>query len=231
MGFLDGLLEYFLLIILCILFSYVAISFLERFVHKYFMHRKLPKFVYRIVPDIIWVFESHAVRHHGKWYREFDFEPDPEGRYDNILIRPLDTLSGILIASPVILLFFIISPLLGGILLLMGLLHSRLWNMLHSQMHIPKPVFFAQWKIYQYLACYHYMHHQRTNKNFNIVFPLADYLLGSLAKPRLRDLRQMLYLGYLTPRSTKVAARVAGKRNIAEKRRTELLRLSDSISA
>jgi len=62
------------------------------------------------------------------------------------------------------------------------------------------------------------MHHQLTNKNYNIVFPLADYIVGTNVKPRIGDLCQMLYLGYLTPRSARVKAKVevrraAGARN------------------
>ena len=38
------------------------------------------------------------------------------------------------------------------------------------------------------------MHHRRTNRNFNVVIPLADHLLGTVVKPGLADLREMLRL-------------------------------------
>ena len=75
--------------------------------------------------------------------------------------------------------------------------HNRLWNALHRQMHIPEDVFFKDWKVYRFLARYHFMHHQMNGRNFNVVCPLADFVLCRTAKPRVRDIRNMLTLGLL----------------------------------
>ena len=216
--------HYLLLITLSVLCSYIVISFAEVGIHKNLMHGKnLPKFIYGISPYIIEVFEAHAIRHHAHWYREFDFEPDPEGRHDNILLRPIETILALILFAPVVVLFFVISPVLGVTFIVMPFIHNKLWNLLHTQMHMPKPLFFVKWEVYRWLARHHYMHHQFTNKNLNVAFPLADYLVGSKVKPRMRDLRQMLYLGYLTPRSARVKARVEVRRAAVEKERAALL--------
>ena len=217
--------HYMLLITGCLLCSYIAISFGELTIHKNLMHGKgLPKFIYRIWPYIVGIFKSHTIGHHGHWYREFDFEPDPLGRNENILIRPKGTLLALILFSPVVVLFFLVSPVLALTFIIMTFVHTKLWNVLHSQMHKPKLVFFAKWEVFRWLARYHYMHHQLSNKNYNIVFPLADYFLGTNVKPRIGDLRQMLYLGYLTPRSPRVKARVEVRRAAVEKERAALLR-------
>ena len=45
------------------------------------------------------------------------------------------------------------------------------------------------------------MHHQQTDKNFNVVCPLIDFLTGRVAKPNATDIREMIRLGYIKPRS------------------------------
>lgn len=216
--------RYLLLITLSLLCSYIVISFGELMIHQNMMHgQHLPKFIYRIRPDIRELFESHAIGHHGHWYREFDFEPDPQGRYENILIRWKGATRATILFSPVAVLFFLISPVLAVTFIASIYLHSKLWNLLHSEMHIPKKSFFAKWGVFRWLARYHYMHHKFTNRNYNVVFPLADYIVGTNVKPRLKDLRQMLYLGYLIPRSASVKAKIEVRRTAVEKERAELL--------
>jgi len=58
-------------------------------------------------------------------------------------------------------------------------------------MHKPEQRFFSTWPIYKFLARYHWLHHRSPDKNFNVVFPLADYVLGTLAKANAVDLQCM----------------------------------------
>jgi len=95
-----------LILTLCILgwllFSYVFDSFVEHQIHQHLMHRRrLPKWVYRMSPYMLETFEAHAVRHHGKWYKEFDFEPDPAGREYNLDIKVGETVVMLLCLTPV----------------------------------------------------------------------------------------------------------------------------------
>jgi len=96
------------------------------------------------------LFKSHVIGHHGHWYREFDFEPDPEGRHENILIRLKGTTWAVILFSPVAVLFFVISPVLAVTFIATIFVHSKLWNLLHTQMHIPKRLFFAKWGVFRW---------------------------------------------------------------------------------
>jgi hypothetical protein len=80
-----------------------------------------------------------------------------------------------------------------GALIFVGVItfHHWAWNKIHLEMHKPESKGFSKWPIYQFLARYHWLHHRYPNKNFNVVFPFADYLLGTRAKPNAADLKLM----------------------------------------
>jgi hypothetical protein len=202
-------------LITSIVLSETIFSFAEHQMHENFMHKKvLPRRFYQKPYMILQeIFEGHAVRHHGVWYRDFDFEANPEGKNDNIKFRLVDILIVLTCLLPIACLFFSFSLLAGVTFIVMLLIHAFLWNTMHSQMHLPQPVFFADWSIFRWLAVHHYMHHQFTNKNYNIVVPLADYILGTKIEPRRKDLRELLRLGYLKPRSPKTEIRLQKIRN------------------
>ena len=184
---------------------YVIVSIYENLVHKIFMHNKFfPKRAYDLMPYLIDVFESHAVRHHAIWYRKFDYEPDPVGHNENLKILYLDLFSMLLVTSPVWGALMWFNTAAGIFYIGLFFLHRFLWNTLHCQMHIPEDVFFRKWGVYRYLARHHFLHHQDTKKNFNVVFPLADALIGTKATANMADIREMLRLGYLLPRSKRV---------------------------
>ena len=192
-----------------ILMSYVIISFVEHITHRYLMHmNKFHSIFCKLSPYLYDVFHAHAILHHGKWYKQFDHEPDPVGKEVNLAIRLLDTAVVLIFTVPIWGLVMWISPLGGCILVVMAFFHHRLWSILHRQMHIPKDIFFKNWAVYKYLARHHFMHHQMVGKNFNVVFPLADVFMGRVAKPRLRDVREMLYLGHLAPKTKRASQRV-----------------------
>ncbi|TKB58885.1 MAG: hypothetical protein E8D49_10890 [Nitrospira sp.] len=194
-----------------LLLSYGIISFVEHIIHRYFMHMKwLPAAVYRAYPFFNTTYEAHAVRHHGRWYKRFDYEPDPVGRFDNLTFKLSDSLAMLISTLPLWAPLIFFSPFGGCVFVASAFVHNRLWNALHRQMHIPEDVFFKDWKVYRFLARYHFMHHQMNGRNFNVVCPLADFVLCRTAKPRVRDIRNMLTLGLLYPRTIRMRSRVAG---------------------
>ncbi|MDQ7089261.1 MAG: hypothetical protein Q9M50_01240 [Methylococcales bacterium] len=167
-------------------------------------HKKFPERVYDRMPYLLEVFESHAVRHHSIWYRKFDYEPDPIGREENLEILLVDIFAMLLLTLPAWATLMWFNPLAGIIFISMFFIHRFLWNTIHRQMHIPKDVIFRNWKIYRFLARHHFIHHQDMGKNFNVVFPLTDTLFGTVGKANKSDIREMLRLGYLLPRSTRI---------------------------
>ena len=73
--------------------------------------------------------------------------------------------------------------------------HHWAWNKIHLEMHKPEHKGFSNWPIYKFLARYHWLHHKYPDKNFNVVFPFADYILGSNAKANKVDVISMRQLG------------------------------------
>ena len=167
------------------------------------MHRAgLPAWIYKASEYAIEVYQAHGVRHHTQWYREFDYEPDDCGRQENISIPMKETALMLVAASPLWGPIFWVSTFGGCIFLLTAILHNRFWTLLHSQMHMPKNVFFKDWAAFRFLARNHFMHHQNMSGNFNVTFPFADYLFATHTQPRQADIREMLRLGYIQPRSS-----------------------------
>jgi hypothetical protein len=65
------------------------------------------------------------------------------------------------------------------------------WNKIHLEMHKPEQRIFSKWQSYRFLARNHWLHHRYQSKNFNVVFPLADYVLGTRAEANDADIRCM----------------------------------------
>ena len=186
-----------------------VLSTLEHLIHKHLMHRRrFPKSWYKKVPYLQLIFFDHAVRHHHRYYKDFDYEADPVGKLHGLYIENRETIImasiAMLFLAPV---FLFASPLGVTAFLIVGIAHNKLWNAVHDQMHIPEHNhWFRDTALYRWLARHHFMHHVDTRNNLNVVFPLVDFIVGAVAKPELKDIREMYRLGYLVPR-TKGGAR------------------------
>jgi hypothetical protein len=192
-----------------VVFSYLYISIGEHQIHKRLMHGKpLPEWVYRAFPYVLAAFEAHGIRHHRIWYRVFDYEPDPVGREENLPIPMKETVLMLVAAFPLWSPIFLVSIAGGSVFLATALIHNRLWSFFHRQMHIPRAVFYRDWAVFRFLAIHHFLHHQDVRRNFNVVFPFADLLFGTRAAPNLADIRELLRLGYIKPRSKAARALV-----------------------
>jgi len=201
-----------LLHVLCTAFAATfVVSFAEFTIHRHLMHRqRLPAWVYRVLPDLRAQFKNHAVLHHGTYYREFDHEPDPEGKTFNVRILWGDSLRLVITFLPVMAaLWFLVSWLSALTFLTMLVGHNLLWGVVHMQMHVPAAdSWVGRTAYFRFISRHHFMHHQQTGKNYNVVVPLADFVIGRVARRKVSDVREMLRLGYLVPRHAASVARV-----------------------
>ena len=191
------------------------ISFGEFMIHRHLMHRqRLPSWLYQVLPDLRAQFKNHAVLHHGTYYREFDHEPDPAGKTFNVRILWGDSLRLIVTFLPLMTgLWFLVSPFSAATFLGMLVLHNLMWGVVHMQMHLPQEdCWFANTRYFRFISRHHFMHHQQTGKNYNVVVPFADFVLGRVARPRPSDVRELLRLGHLEPRKAASVARVRNMR-------------------
>ena len=189
--------------------SYIVISFGEHQIHKHLMHRKrLPRRIYEVCRPLRSLVDDHIHLHHSSWYRNTVMSDDDYDPRNDIEIGPKETLTLLTFSSPFWIFLLYTCPLAGGTFLVSVLLHNRLWNPLHRTMHMPEDSFFTHWRVYMWLTRHHFMHHEQPNRNFNIFFPFADFVLGTAAKPEWHHVRAMVKLGYIRPRRPEVAVMV-----------------------
>lgn len=163
------------------IFSIILMSFIEHQVHSRLMHKQsLPRFKK--------TFEAHAVFHHMHYLKIFSDEPVPDGEDREIR---LTVRKAPIKALPFAIPLALISWKGALIFVCTATLHHWIWNKLHLEMHKPEGRGFSHWPVYKYLARYHWLHHRYPNKNFNVVFPFADFILGTTATATAEDRLRM----------------------------------------
>jgi len=167
--------------------SSVLMSFIEHQVHSRLMHRQ--NFFSRRTAGFQRMFEAHAIVHHQQHYsRIFSDEPVPPGEDKEIR---LTLRKAPIKAIPFAAMIALVSWQGAAVFVAVMWLHHWLWNKIHLEMHKPEQRLFSTWPIYKFLARYHWLHHRYRDKNFNVVFPLADYILGTSARVSAVDLQSM----------------------------------------
>jgi len=172
---------------LWIVASIVLMSFVEHQVHQKLMHRRTFSLFYR-------AFHSHAGLHHSEYKHTFADIPVLRGEDHGIR---LNLWEGALEALPVCLIIWCISSVGAYMFMSMMLIHHFILNQIHLEMHMPRKRFFTSWRVYKFLARHHFMHHKRQDRNFNVVFPFADYFFDTWAYPKPEDRSEMKRLGIL----------------------------------
>lgn len=149
-------------------------SFFEWTLHRYLMHRPLGGFDY--------AFKAHAVVHHQTFKADHTYHLIRES--DKYLI-PMAWWNGPVLIAVCQIPFVIASSLLGnwGIVLGSTLVISAYYGAyeyLHWCMHLPRKRNIERSGIFFRLNGHHLLHHRYMHRNFNVVFPLADFFLGTL---------------------------------------------------
>jgi sterol desaturase/sphingolipid hydroxylase (fatty acid hydroxylase superfamily) len=137
------------------------------------MHRPVGKFRY--------AYETHTIIHHRIFKADHTYHLINEKDKEKI---PMEWWNGpVLIglaASPFIVLSIIFKqwPLAAGGVAACAIYYG-LYEYLHWCMHLPKNRRVEQPWIFRRLNGHHLLHHRYMGKNFNVVLPLADILLGT----------------------------------------------------
>ncbi|MFM1904091.1 MAG: hypothetical protein RLZZ440_1991 [Planctomycetota bacterium] len=166
----------------------VLMSIIEHQVHCRLMHKKPRFFLFKNLTARNRIFTSHAVEHHSQYRKHFHDDPLPPGEDRGIR---LNVLEGLVESLPLTVPLFFYS-MTGAIMFpVVVLIHHTIWNQIHLEMHQPKNRFFANWAAYKMVARHHYLHHRYPDKNFNVAFPIGDYLFNTVAKPSEADWEAM----------------------------------------
>ncbi len=183
----------------------VVMSLIEHQVHARLMHHKPRNFLMRKLRVRQKVFTSHAVEHHSQYRKTFHDEPVPHGEDRGIR---LNIAEGLAESVPVSLVLIPFSYIGAAMFPMVVCLHHVMWNLIHMEMHKPEDRFFAKWSLYKRLARHHYLHHRYPAKNFNVAFPIGDFLFNTMAKPTAADWEAMELEGI--GRGTRPAAAPVG---------------------
>ncbi|MFA5506654.1 MAG: sterol desaturase family protein [Vulcanimicrobiota bacterium] len=160
-----------LIFLISFLFAFCLGSLIEWFVHKDLMH----SVQWMKTPHL-----RHAVEHHaermapGKYYAKDD-ELKEYHLFETSFMPALWILH-----APLFFAAYRFFGLASGVGVAMGTaVYVIAYEMLHWYMHCPDEFIFRNSRWFQYLSEHHRLHHNKATINYNVVFPLADYLLGT----------------------------------------------------
>ncbi len=152
----------------------IVSSFFEWTLHRFVMHKPVGSFDYP--------FKAHAVVHHNIFKADHTYH----------LINPSDKATipmawwngpvlVFLAALPMIpfALFFKSWSLYFGAFCSTGVYYC-VYEYIHWCMHLPKSRRLERSWIFRRLNGHHLLHHRYMHKNFNVVLPMADLILGTL---------------------------------------------------
>jgi hypothetical protein len=149
-------------------------SFFEWTLHRYIMHRPVRMFDYP--------FRKHALVHHQTFKADHTYHLINEQDKHTI---PMAWWNGPAIIAVGMIPYVIGALLTGNWAVLCGAviaasLYYGAYEYMHWCMHLPKKRQIERSGFYFRLNGHHLLHHRYMNRNFNVVFPLADLCLGTL---------------------------------------------------
>jgi hypothetical protein len=147
-------------------------SFFEWYWHKYWMHQ--PRFPRE-------AFRGHTIVHHGLYKGDESFYLDEGDHPEHILLKPYALPGIVAVHLPLIWAidkFLVSHTAIGAIIAIIS--YFVIYEYMHWNMHVPRGHFVERFRWFQFLRTHHKLHHRYYQKNFCVLFPLADWMLGSL---------------------------------------------------
>jgi hypothetical protein len=164
------------LFVLTVIATAVYGSFFEWTLHRFFMHRPVGKFVY--------AFNAHAIVHHGTFKYDHTYHLQDEKDKATIPMAWWNKYAIVAIASlPAFFIswhyhrwwiWFWSAATVGA--------YYGVYEYIHWCMHLPKKRVIERSGIFFRLNGHHLLHHRYMNRNFNVVFPLADLCCRTLMR-------------------------------------------------
>lgn len=155
--------------------TFVYANFAEYFGHRGPMHH--PR------PGLRKIFERHTHQHH-RFFTQSHMAFDSARDFKAVLFPPI-LVSFFLLAfgSPIaLLLAWLFGANVAYLFALTGTAYFLNYELLHFAHHLPQDHFIARLPIMRTLRRHHTLHHDQalmSHYNFNITYPLADWLMGT----------------------------------------------------
>ena len=149
-------------------------SFFEWALHRYVMHRPVKGFTYP--------FRAHALVHHHVFRADHTYHLVNE---EDKWTIPMAWWNGPMIVLICSIPFVLLAWMLGHWGIAVGApvacaTYYAVYEYIHWCMHLPRKRNIERSGIFFRLNGHHILHHRYMHKNFNVVLPLADLLLGTL---------------------------------------------------
>jgi len=149
-------------------------SIFEWTFHRYVMHRRVAIFEYP--------FERHAMVHHRVFKADETYHLIRDQDRHTV---PMAWWNGPALIAVTQIPFITAAFFAGGVALVCGSLFATClyyvaYEYLHWCMHVPAKRRVERNGFFFRLNGHHLLHHRYMNRNFNVVFPLADLLFGTL---------------------------------------------------
>lgn|GEM_PF-451874 len=146
-------------------------SFYEWYFHKCWMHvPRTPKEAFR----------GHTIVHHGLYKGDDSYFVPEDEHPSHILLKPYALPVIVLMHVPIMLLVehFIHHTFLGAFV--STIVYFVVYEYTHWNMHVPRGHYIEKFRWFQFLRRHHHLHHKYFQKNFCVLFPLADVVFGTM---------------------------------------------------
>jgi hypothetical protein len=187
-----GELMLYLLAVVTATLAILYAPFAEWALHRNVMHRRLRGFSYP--------FKAHALKHHRLFKADFSYHLQ-DGKvkkkirmawWNGVAIAVILGIPFYLVTYAVALCGDVVAAkIIGWTSLGIFLGYYATYEYLHWCMHEPKNRMVERLKIFQWLNGHHILHHKSQDSNFNVVLPLADWVLGTLLLRARREFNQV----------------------------------------
>lgn len=173
----------FLTLTLVALGGLAIASVLEGLLHQFILHRGQKKlFGGALYP----VYHKHSNEHHPEYRGESYHQPAPE-QESKISLGPFLLPITYVLTSPVSVALWFLSPWATLTFMVTLALYYLAYEFLHWHMHFTrpdgKPRSYHSWspsrQLFEWFNVRHYIHHSADDRNFNVVMPLYDLLIGT----------------------------------------------------
>ena len=141
-------------------FSSILMALSEYWIHRVLMHKRFFR-----SERLNWVWFNHAVLHHKKG--------------DNSHNVDLSIWHHLILGGPLLILLGWFRPIGALALLLVFIHHSYIWTHAHRAIHGLENNWLQRFSFYKRMKLHHEKHHEKTNRNYGVVYMWPDRLFGT----------------------------------------------------
>lgn len=165
-----------LLMAACYFGGIIYASFFEWTLHKFVMHRPILGFSYP--------YRAHGITHHTVFGSAKNYH------IEDMKTAPIVTMAWwnfpvlLIVNSPVGLLCAYLTQSWWGMASFLAAMscYYGVYEYFHYCMHVPGPRWFQKTGLFKWVDQHHRLHHLEPDRNLNVVFPLADWILRTRLK-------------------------------------------------